>query len=205
MNSKLLLKIAKEKKFRGWKWEKDENNLKDFSWVLFFAGEEFNQELSQNQEKIKLIDFSETESKKGEWIEEKIREIYDDSENKKLIEEKIFPIIWFKNIEKIKSSSALEQSLLPVFDPQQNTKLFNEEVDLSNYILIATSSTRDMGQLSAPLTSRLGCVNVETAKPQQFFLDKHFTSILIGSFFLIFVLLLIIFWPIKEKTCQEKK
>jgi ATP-dependent Lon protease len=87
----------------------------------------------------------------------------------------------------------LEQSLLPVFDPQQNTKLFNEGINLSDYILIATSSTRNMGQLSAPLTSRLDCINVETAKPRQFFLDKHFISILIGSIFLIFLLLLVIF------------
>ncbi|CAG8594221.1 10648_t:CDS:10 [Ambispora gerdemannii] len=76
--------------------------------------------------------------------------------------------------------SALEQSLLPIFDPQQNTELFSEKekVDLSKYILIATSSTRDMGKLSVPLTSRLECVNVDTAKPRQFFLDKHFSWIL---------------------------
>ncbi|CAG8453585.1 10953_t:CDS:2 [Ambispora leptoticha] len=71
-----------------------------------------------------------------------------------------------KNIEKVKGGSAVENSLLPVFDPQQNTKLFNQDLDLSKYILIATSSTRDMGQLSSPLISRLDCVNVKTIEPK---------------------------------------
>jgi len=107
-------------------------------------------------------------------MEEKIKEICNNAENKRLIAEKKFPIIWFKNLEKIPSGSELEKALLPIFDHQQNTKLFKEEIDLSQYLLIATSSTRDMGKLSAPLTSRLECVNAETAKPKQFFLDKYF-------------------------------
>ena len=54
MNSELLLKtLEKEKIVRKWERKKWKNNLKDFSWVLFFAGEEFNQELSQNQENKK--------------------------------------------------------------------------------------------------------------------------------------------------------
>ncbi|CAG8654447.1 8268_t:CDS:2, partial [Ambispora gerdemannii] len=72
----------------------------------------------------------------------------------------------------IESGSALEKALLPIFDPYQNTKLFSEEINLSDYILLATSSTRDMGQLSAPLTNRLDCINVETAEPKKFFLDN---------------------------------
>jgi len=67
----------------------------------------------------------------------------------------------------------LEKSLLPVFDPQQNSELFTEKIDLSNYILVATSATRNMGELSTPLTSRLDCVNVETTQPKRFFLDKY--------------------------------
>ncbi|MEG7978585.1 MAG: hypothetical protein NY202_01330 [Mollicutes bacterium UO1] len=80
-----------------------------------------------------------------------------------------------KNIEKIRSGSSLEKALLPIFDPYQNTKLFSEEINLSDYILLTTSSTQDMGQLSAPLTSRLDCINVATAEPTKFFLDKYFS------------------------------
>jgi hypothetical protein len=97
----------------------------------------------------------------------------------------------------------LENSLLPVFDPWQNSELFSEKLDLSKYILIATSSTRDMGQLPPPLTSRLDCVNVKTAEPKKFFLDKYFSWILAGSILLIITLLLVIFWPSKAK--EEEK
>jgi ATP-dependent Lon protease len=126
-------------------------------------------------------------------VEKEIKEIYNKSNNNQLINSGEYPIIWFKNIEKIISDFELEQSLLPIFDPQQNTKLFGDQTNLSNFILIATSSTRDMGKLSPPLTSRLDCINVATAKPRQFFLDKYFVPISIGSIVLIFALLLVIF------------
>jgi len=201
-SSKLLTTLEKEKIVRQKKLEKDKDNIKNNSWVLFFAGEEFNQELAGNQEiqpKINLIDFAEAGGKEGKWIEEKIKEFCNKTENKQLIEKKEYPIIWFKNIEKIKSGSSLEKALLPIFDPYQNTKSFSEEINLSDYILLATSSTRDMGQLSAPLTNRLDCINVETAEPKKFFLDKYFNWILAGSILLIITLLLVIFWPSKEK------
>ncbi|CAG8439733.1 2071_t:CDS:2, partial [Cetraspora pellucida] len=112
---------------------------KNFSWVLFFAGEEYNQELTQQEIPEKnIIDFAQAGQEKGD--------------------------------------KELEHSLLPIFDHQQNTKLFGEEIDLSNYTLIATSSTRDMGQLSLPLVSRLECVNVDTVQPKKFFLDKYFEN-----------------------------
>ena len=41
-------------------------------------------------------------------------------ENKKLIEEENFPVIWFKNIDKIADGSPLQKSLLAIFDPAQN-------------------------------------------------------------------------------------
>ena len=59
----------------------------------------------------------------------------------------------------------LEKSFLPFFDPSQKG---------AGVVFIVTSSTSDMGKLSNPLTSRLDCINVETAKPKQFFLDKYF-------------------------------
>ncbi len=209
MNKELLLETIKiEKVVRGKKREKDNDNIKEFSWVPFFAGEEYNQVLAQNQELQKsindnVLDFSQLGDKEGIFIEEKIKEICNNTKNKQLIEKDDYPIIWFKNIEKIRGGSALENSLLPVFDPQQNTKLFSGELDLSKYILIATSSTRDMGQLPPPLTSRLDCVNVETAEPKKFFLDKYFNWILASSILLMAVLLLVIFWPNKRKRGRE--
>ena len=135
--------------------------------------------MTQNHELQKkingnVIDFSQVGKEEGDFIEKKITEIYNNTKNKQLVEKGDYPVIWFKNIEKIKSGSALENSLLPVFDPEQNTRLFNQSLDLSQYVLIATSSTRDMGQLPPPLTSRLDCVNVQEAEPKKFFLDKYF-------------------------------
>jgi len=104
-------------------------------------------------------------------VENKIKEIVNSSANKQLIEQEKFPIIWFKNIDKIANKSPLQKSLLAVFDPAQNTTLSikGEIINLSQFILITTSSTRDTGQLSNPLMSRLDCINVETAKPKEFF------------------------------------
>jgi hypothetical protein len=96
-------------------------------------------------------------------------------------------------LEKIPSGSELEKALLPIFDHQQNNDLFGEEISLENYILIATSSTRDMGKLSLPLTSRLECINVETAQTRQFFLDKYFSFLLAGTVFSIGILLVYLF------------
>ena len=210
MNKELLLETIKtEKSVRQEKRKKDSKNIKDFSWVPFFAGEEYNQILAQEQELQKNIndntlDFSQLGDKEGGFIEEKIKQICNNAKNKQLIDSGDYPIIWFKNIEKIKSGSALENSLLPVFDPWQNSELFSEKLDLSKYILIATSSTRDMGQLPPPLTSRLDCMNVKTAEPKKFFLDKYFSWILAGSILLIIALLLVIFWPNKAKEAEKK-
>lgn len=44
-----------------------EKNTKGFSWVLFFAGEEFNQELAEkeSQRKIEPIDFEKESNQAG--------------------------------------------------------------------------------------------------------------------------------------------
>jgi len=201
MDSKTLLtkKLDNENKVR-------QRNTKGFSWVLFFAGEEFNQELAKNesQRKIETIDFEKESNQAGVWIENEIKRICKDGENTRLITEKKYPIIWFKNLEKIPSGSELEKALLPIFDHQQNNDLFGEEISLENYILIATSSTRDMGKLSLPLTSRLECINVETAQTRQFFLDKYFSFLLAGTVFSIGILLVYLFWPNKAKEVVEE-
>jgi hypothetical protein len=200
MDSKALLvrTLTKENKIRR-------ENAKNFSWVLFFAGEEFNQELAKDSKVLanNTIDFEKENSREGAWVEEKIREICNTDENIQLIDEKKFPVIWFKNIEKIPSGSELEKALLPIFDHQQNTDLFGEGISLKDYILIATSSTRDIGELSSPLTSRLECINVETAQPQQFFLDKYFNFLLGGTVFFIAGLLAYLFWPRSSKEVEE--
>lgn len=159
-------KARKEKKVKG-------EDIKIFSWSSFFAGEEYNQELTKSGKVLKdnIVDFSEEKSKKKELVENKIKEIVNFSTNKKLIEQEDFPVIWFKNIDKIENKSPLQKFLLAVFDPAQNSSLSieGETIDLSQFILIATSSTRDTGRLSNPLMSRLDCINVETAQPKEFF------------------------------------
>jgi hypothetical protein len=141
---------------------------------------------------------------KGKRLKTKIREICYNAKNQQLISNNEYPIIWFKNIEKIKNNSRLEKSLLSVFDPQQNMKLFGDDkIDLSKFILISTSSINNMGELSLPLISRLDCINVETAEPKTFFLDKYYDWVLFGSIFLITFLLTIIFWPNKKRVEKE--
>src|SRR4051812_3000275 len=151
MNKILENLLKNEEKFRQKKGNLDDS--KRFYSVQFFAGEEFNQALAQNQSvsKKNIIDFGQINNKEGKFIEDRIKEIENDAKNKQLIEKKNFPIIWFKNLDKIVNNPAVEKSLLPIFDPQQNTKLFGKKIDLSNYILIATSSSRDISQLSPPL------------------------------------------------------
>jgi hypothetical protein len=132
-----------------------DSKIKDFSRVNLLAGEEYNQELSEAKIPINLIDFNQHNYEKPEFIEKKIKEIYNSLQNKEIIESGEFPVICFKNIEKIGRNQALEEALLPVFDTQQNTELFNKEVDLSKFILIATTSTYETEKLSDPLLSRL--------------------------------------------------
>ena len=129
--------------------------LKDFSQTYLFAANDYNQELEQRKDQINLIDFNLHYNESSEFVERKIKEIYNNSQNQKLIEVGDFPIICFKNIEKVGQNQALEESLLPIFDSQQNDKLFNEEVDLSKFILIATTSTYETEKLSGPLLSHL--------------------------------------------------
>ena len=118
-----------------------------------------------------IIDFGEEKNKEKEAVENKIKQIANSSTNKQSIERENFPVIWFKNIDKITNKSPLQKSLLAIFDPAQNNSLSikGETIDLSQFILIATSSTQDTGRLSNPLMSRLDCVNVDTAKPKEFF------------------------------------
>lgn len=204
MNSNLLSIALEKKKIVKKKLTESKDFKKDFedsSWVLFFTGEEFNEELNKNQEIRKnIIDFGNLTNGQGGIIEEKIKKICYNNKNQQLINNAKFPIIWFKNIEKIKNNSSLGKSLLSVFDPQQNMKLFGDDkINLSNFILVATSSINNMGDLSLPLISRLDCVNVETAQPKKFFLNEYYSWILFGSFFLIIILLTTIFWPSKKK------
>src|SRR4051794_21495650 len=99
MNRELLLATLKEKtQVRKKILEKDSSNAKEFSSISYFAGEEYNQELAQNQElqaKIKdnIIDFNQLGNKEGDFLEKKITEIYNNSQNQQLIEKGNYPII----------------------------------------------------------------------------------------------------------------
>ena len=192
----------KEKKIKG-------ENIKLFSWLSFFAGEEYNQELAKHS-KIKddnIIEFSEAKSKEKEFIENKIKEIANSSVNQQLIKQGEFPVIWFKNIDKIADKSPLQKFLLAVFDPAQNSSLSvgGETIDLSQFILIASSSTRDTGRLSNPLMSRLDCINVDTAQPKEFFWDKYFYHILIASLFTFLILILLLVYYSDRKETEKAK
>lgn len=204
INKTLASKIEakKEKKTKGKK------EIEIFSWPSFFAGEEYNQELDKNSKitKDNVIDFSQEKNKEKESVENKIKEIVNSSANKQFIEQGKFPIIWFKNIDKIVNKSPLQKSLLAIFDPSQNANLFikGTTIGLSQFVLIATSSTQDTGQLSNPLFSRLDCINVDTAKPKEFFWDKHFYPIAIASGLTFLVLtLLLIYYSDRKKTEPE--
>ena len=195
--------IRKEKKNK-------EKEIKLFSWPAFFASEEYNQELAKNSEVLanNIIDFGEEKNKEKEAVESKIKEIVNSSTNKQSIEREKFPVIWFKNIDKITNKSPLQKSLLAIFDPVQNNSLSIKggTIDLSQFILIATSSTQDTGQLSNPLMSRLDCVNVDTAKPKEFFWDKYFYPILTASLFTFLILvLLLVYYSDRKEEAEEKK
>ncbi|RHZ37530.1 AAA family ATPase [endosymbiont GvMRE of Glomus versiforme] len=204
MNKLLEETLVKEKISRKCKKAQDKDNVKDFSWVLYFVGEEYNQELAQ-KEQVNLIDFGQHNRKNPEFIEKKIKEIYNNPQNKELVEKGDFPLIWFKNIDNIEKNQALEESLLPVFDPQQNSELFHGEVDLSKFILIATTSTRDTGKLSKPLRSRLDCVNVKTAQTKQFFWDKTFWWWLAPSLLINLILVILLLVPKFRKPKKPHK
>lgn len=144
-------KVAEELEKKG----EQDVKVKDFSRVNLLAGEEYNQELIQLKDQINFIDFNQHNHENPEFVERKIKEIYNSFHNKELVEKGDFPVICFKNIEKIGKNRSLEEALLPVFDTQQNAELFNKEIDLSKFILIATTSTYETEKLSDPLLSRL--------------------------------------------------
>jgi len=199
--------IASKREIRKEKKTKKED-IEFFSWPAFFSGEEYNQELVKNSEILEdnIIDFEKGENRKKELVENKIKKIINSSTNKQFIRQEKFPVIWFKNIDKIANKSPLQKSLLAIFDPAQNTSLSikGETVDLSQFVLIVTSSTRDTGQLSNPLFSRLDCINVDTAKPKEFFWDKYFYPFLFTSLLIFLILVLLLIYYSDRKEVQEK-
>ncbi|KAG9291855.1 hypothetical protein G9A89_012140 [Geosiphon pyriformis] len=56
-------------------------------------------------------------------------------------------------------------------------KLFNGEVDLSKFILLATTSIHETEKLSDPLLSRLDWANADTAQTK-----KKFFGLIFGAF-----------------------
>ncbi|WP_147411679.1 hypothetical protein [endosymbiont GvMRE of Glomus versiforme] len=205
IRDRILKEINKKRLIRKNKESGEE--LKNFSWPSLFAGEEYNLgfelELSQNlkiKNQTNLIDCEKINNKSKEFLENKLKEIFDNSQNQQLIKSKEYPIIWFKNINKIENESSFQKCLLAVFDTAQNTSLFikGEKVNLSQFILLATISTHDTSQLPNPIFSRLDCVNVDTAKPKEFFLDKYFYPILTFSFLIFLVLILLSFLQWKK-------
>jgi hypothetical protein len=177
----------------------ENDQIKDFSRTYLFAGNEFNQELEQLaqhelKDQINFIDFNLHYNETPEFIERKVKEIYNIPQNQKLIEAGDFPIICFKNVEKVERNQNLEEALLPVFDKQQNAELFHGKVNLSNFIILTTTSTSQIGNLSDPLISRLDVVNVDTVQTKQFFLDKYYYWFLVPSILINLVLITLLLW-----------
>jgi hypothetical protein len=185
----------------------DKEESRKFSWPAFFAGEEYNQELAKNREikESNIIDFTNENQRTKKFVENKIKEIVNSIANKKSIGQEEFPIIWFKNIDRIDNKSPLQKFLLAILDPAQNTTLSikGEIVDLAPFVLITTSSIHDTSQLSNPLFSRLDCINVDTAQPKKFFWDEYFYPILIVSLFTFLILILLLIYCSAQKKKEK--
>jgi hypothetical protein len=92
-------------------------------------------------------------------------------------------------VEKIIKYSSLEQFLLPIFDHQQNNNVLGG-INLSEFILIANSSSEDAINLSFPLISRLDFFSFhESKKNKESSIDRNFLLILFSSFLLLFFLM----------------
>lgn len=114
-----------------------------------------------------IIDFGQEENNKLDTFKKKIQEICKKGGN--LLGREIHgdsPIVWLKNIDKIKNSG-LKKELLKVVDPSQNTNLgkVEEPIDLSQFTLVATTSTTNP-QLAKELRDKL--------KHIEPFFDKYF-------------------------------
>ena len=135
-----------------------------------------------------IINFRQENNSSPQFLEDKIKKICEYSHD----QQDIFPILLFKNIDLITNKN-LAEALLPIFDPQQNTELFGGTINLSKFILVATTSTPDIGKISNHLISRLNFINVDTAQPKRFFLDNHYGTFLIISILLSLLLSALIF------------
>jgi hypothetical protein len=181
-------------KQREWisKWRKKEKVS-----TLLFCGEEFNEELVREKksgeyrlrsvENYNIIDFGQTENKDLDSFWKKIQAICQQKENDS---EKIngnFPIVWFKNIDKITDEN-LKEKLAKVIDPNQNNNLgkyqvemklegkteqVEKTIDLSQFALVATTSTTN-----PPSELKTKLKHIKHIEP---FLDKYFWFLFFSS------------------------
>lgn len=104
---------------------------------------------------LEAVDFFDTENSNFDNIERKLREFYKEGQENP----QNCPIIVFRNIDCIAHDKTLIDSLLPIFDYQQNSNLFssspNGSIDLSQFILLATTKDENASELPKPLLSRL--------------------------------------------------
>lgn len=206
-------KIMKEK---SQEWIKKWGKVKSLP-CLFFQGEELTQGLkrldkSYNEEhmiwtkgfplkhkenSLSVIDFS--NNNKIETAQKEITKLIKKS-NQELESYKSFtgkayiPLIWFKNIDKIKKKSKLESLILSLFTSKKNNVLWDnngEKNDFSEFIFIASSA--DYKSLSPTLKTKLNQFEL--------FLDKHsLTIILVTGVGEIIILLLLINFSRKDKS-----
>ena len=108
------------------------------------------------------------------------------------------PIVWLKNIDKI-NDSEMKNELLKIVDPDQKsalgeyqqeikkknkTKSIKKTIDLSQFTLVATTSTTNP-QLSKELRTKL--------KPIEPFFDKYFWTIFFSSAGIEIIILFLLF------------
>ncbi|CAG8786535.1 26550_t:CDS:2, partial [Racocetra persica] len=88
----------------------------------------------KSHEQYNVIDFGSTESSSPEFLQKKVAEICKQEKNYEEKLEGYSPTIWLKNIDKI-TNPELENELVKIIDPKQNTNLGKQQVERSFYFL----------------------------------------------------------------------
>ena len=210
---------------KKWEWARKWGGKEDPP-IFLFAGEEFNYQLTKERAGLKMswqmvkdrdyhsdvIDFGNHGSEKPDFLRKRIEEIWDYWEQGNTRGRGGFvsnyPIILFKNIDKI-TNSELQKELLLILDPQKNTKyakyqikglkkesLGEDYIDLSRFVLVVTTSTSSP-QLPEELQAKL--------KHIEPFLEKYKRVIFFSSIGVEVVILFLIIKKWKTKNKRNRK
>lgn len=210
MEGQLLRQLMRPEWIRKW-------GRKEKSPTFLFCGEHFNEELSREGakwerkwrkvESYNIIDFGQKENNNPTLLKKKLQEICEQKQNWVSLKDGFSPIVWLKNIDKI-TNSELKNELLKIVDPDKKmdlgkywkeikegneTKNIEKTIDLSQFILVATTSTSNP-QLSKELQAKL--------KHVESFFDKYFWVLFFSS---LGVEIVIFFLLIRARKKEKKK